>query len=256
LIFISFSIIMLKLLVFTIFLVSSPTFGLLETLFQTENDCYSGCHSNYPTSLLNLDACKKGCDYKLQDENCAGQCKLLSIHQQAQASCVVGCSMSHPEIQKPVENERPRSVILIRIRQHPSAQPSSLNTDPIQMFHHMINQFKMNANRIKQSEEIPKSFNDRLQRFINDIRSKWNDLVRKQPNIPIWILLAIFLSASAILWYMIVSLCRHTPRHHTLSVRPQEFVLDDTYEKEKIQPNEQHYEVKQSLPIKVKFEKI
>jgi hypothetical protein len=51
---------MLKLLVFTIFFISSPTFGLLENLFQTENNCYSGCHSNYATSLADVDACKTG----------------------------------------------------------------------------------------------------------------------------------------------------------------------------------------------------
>ncbi len=51
---------MFKLFVFTIFLVTSSAFGLLENLYQTENDCYSGCDSNYIDNLLNLDACKKG----------------------------------------------------------------------------------------------------------------------------------------------------------------------------------------------------
>lgn len=51
---------MLKLIVLTILLVSSPAFSLLEHLFQTENYCYSGCHSNYATSLSDVDACKTG----------------------------------------------------------------------------------------------------------------------------------------------------------------------------------------------------
>jgi len=216
---------MLKLLVFTIFLVSSPTFGLLETLFKTENDCYSGCHSNYMTIRSYVHACKRGCDYKLHNEDCAGQCKELSSDLQIQASCVVGCSMSHTEIEKPIEDEHRPSMILIHIHQRPF-------------------------------QDEPESFNDRLQRLIHDVRSEWHDLVRKQPNIPIWILVVFLLLSSAILWYMIVSLCRRTPKYQPLSVRAQEFVFDDTYEKEKIQPNEQDYEVKESLPIKVKLTNI
>ncbi len=37
-----------------------------------------------------------GCDFKLQNENCADQCKLLSIDEQIEASCIVGCSMNEP----------------------------------------------------------------------------------------------------------------------------------------------------------------
>jgi len=51
---------MFKLFVFSIFLITPSTFGLLDALYQTENGCYSGCQSNYADNLLNLDACKKG----------------------------------------------------------------------------------------------------------------------------------------------------------------------------------------------------
>jgi len=91
---------MLKLIIFTIFLASSPTFGLVRSLLRAENDCYSGCHANYADNLSNFDACKKGCDYKLYNEKCSDQCKLLSIYEQIQASCLIGCSINHPEIQK------------------------------------------------------------------------------------------------------------------------------------------------------------
>ena len=42
--------------------------------------------------------------------------------------------------------------------------------------------------------------NTRVQQFFTDVRSEWNDLVRRQPKIPIWIFLGILLSSSAILW--------------------------------------------------------
>jgi len=51
---------MFKLFVFTIFLITPSTFGLLDALYQTENGCYSGCQSNYADNLSNLDACEKG----------------------------------------------------------------------------------------------------------------------------------------------------------------------------------------------------
>ena len=51
---------MLNLIILTIVLISSPTFGLLENLFHAENNCYSGCHSNYVDNIFNLNYCKKG----------------------------------------------------------------------------------------------------------------------------------------------------------------------------------------------------
>ena len=87
---------MLQFLVFTIFLFSSPTFGLLENLFHTQNSCYRGCHSTYADNVYNMNACKKGCDFKLHNEYCPDQCKFLSNQEQIQASCLVGCLMIHP----------------------------------------------------------------------------------------------------------------------------------------------------------------
>ena len=51
---------MVKLLVFAILLASSPASGLLDTLFRAENNCYSGCQSNYAASADHLKACKEG----------------------------------------------------------------------------------------------------------------------------------------------------------------------------------------------------
>ena len=48
---------MAKFLVFAILLALN---GLIESLFRAENNCYSGCQSNYATSEENLNACKKG----------------------------------------------------------------------------------------------------------------------------------------------------------------------------------------------------
>jgi len=274
----NFSFIMLKFLTFAILLASSPAFGLLETLFDVENNCYSGCHSNYAINLAHFDSCKKGCNYKLHNENCAEQCKTFSIDEQIQASCLVGCSMIS---ERKVDVERPRSIILIRLRQRPMLELPSFNrifnNDPVQMFNDMIKQLKEDTNEMQQSNELKtiihltknipvlklsneerkdnniESENNRLQQLITDIRTEWNDLIRKQPKIPIWILFGILLSSSIILWYMIVSLCRHKPTHRNVSIRAQDLIFNDTYEKEKIQPDDQHYE---SLPIKVKLSNI
>ncbi|CAF0946068.1 unnamed protein product [Rotaria sordida] len=249
---------MLKLFIFTIFLFSSPIFGLLETLFQAQNNCYSRCHSNYDTSLSNLDACKKGCDYKLHNEDCTVRCKLLPTDEQIQASCLAGCSSNHsPEIKESIENERPRSIILIRLRQRPLSEHSPFNIDRIRMFINKIRKFNENRNIIKQSNEIQtdslndentykitrfiihqkdniESRNNRFKQFLNDIHSEWNDLIHKQPKISIWICFVFLLLSSIILWHMIVSLCHHTPRHHTLSTHAQELAVDNIYEKEKL----------------------
>jgi hypothetical protein len=349
---------MVKLLVFAILLASSPATGLLETLFRTENSCYSGCYSNYAANEVSLDACRKGCNFKLLNEDCAKQCLALSKDSDTQNSCQVGCTLSRPAtdeavVDKPIisvdpvpinkeseivppadaEPERPRSIILIRLRQRPSFDMPSVqgifNNDPIQFFNNIIKQFQEKANGFEESirksfEENSKDFpkpaefptiseltknipiirvpgniradsssesseetkdkrplvdeikhvfkhphflrervqpiNNRVQQFFTDVRTEWNDLVRKQPKIPIWIFLGILLSSSAILWYMVMSLCRHTPSRNALSVRAQELVFHpyeyDAYEKEKIQPDDQPYEVTESLPIKVKLSNI
>ncbi|UJR35535.1 hypothetical protein I4U23_028289 [Adineta vaga] len=348
---------MVKLLVFAILLASSPASGLIESLFNTENTCYTSCHSNYAANAVHLEACKKGCDLKLLNEDCANQCKLYSKEEQVQASCQVGCTLSRPfnevNVDKPIlaidpvpevkgsqiipfgsEGGRPRSIILIRLRNRPSLEmpsvPRLFNGDPIQMFNDMIRQFQEKTNVIEESirksfEQNAKDFpqpsefgaisklvktipimpgniradsssesseesnskrpllnefrhviqhprehqqyvrermrpvSNRLQQFIGNVRDEWNNLVRKQPRIPIWIFLGILLSSSAILWYMVMSLCRHTPSRN-LSIRAQELIYHpyeyDGYEKEKIQPDDHPYQVTESLPIKVKLSNI
>jgi len=233
---------MLKLIVFTIFLISSPTFGLVQSLFQTENDCYSGCHANYVDNLWNLDACKQGCDYKLHDEKCSDQCKLLSIDRQIQASCLVGCSMNG--LKKSIGNRQ--SIILIRQRPLIRLSSSKSNNDPTETFNDIIKQFKENKNLIRQIPNKVKHHRedktDHFQQFIKDTRSKWNQLISKQPKLPIWIILSIFILSSTILCYLIVSLCCNTPKHN-LSIRSQELII----EKEIIQPDS---------PIKIKLTNI
>jgi len=363
---------MVKLIVLAILLASSQANGLLENLFNSENNCYTGCHSNYAASSAHLDGCKKGCDFKLFNTDCTSPCLALSKEESIQNSCQVGCTLSRPVdptvVDKPVvavdpvpenkdsesivpplnpEPERHHSIILIRLRQRPSIDMPSIqmpsvqqffNNDPIQFFNSIVKQFQEKANNFEQSirksfeqnaNELPKPdfgsisdliksipinplpgnvkddssssssessesseekhnkrplinefqhiikypgqheqylrerlqpVNNRVQQFFTDVRSGWNDLVRKQPKIPIWIFIAILLSSSAILWYMVMSLCRHRPSRSTLSVRAQELVFHpyeyDVYEKEKIQPDDQPYEVTESLPIKVKLSNI
>jgi len=240
---------MLKLIIFTIFLISSPTFSLVQSLFQTENHCYSGCHANYIDNLSNLDACKQGCDYKLHDEKCSDQCKLLSIDKQIQASCLVGCSMN--SLKKSIGNQDRQSIILIR--QRPLIRLSSSSNDPVETFNDIIKQFKENKNLIRQIQLNIDNTNkvkhhredkiDNLQQFIKNIRNKWNQFMNKQPKLPIWIILSIFILSSTILFYMIVSLCCNRPKHHNLSIRSQELII----EKEIIQPDS---------PIKIKLTNI
>ncbi|CAF1427496.1 unnamed protein product [Adineta steineri] len=352
---------MVKLLVLAILLTVSPASGLLETLLRAENGCYDGCHKNYETNTVHLEACKKGCDLKLfKAADCANQCKLHTKDEESLNCCQVGCTLNDaadkvepekpviaidpvPEIKSPVmipinpEIGRPRSIILIRLRSRPPMDMPSVqrffNGDPVQMFNSMIKQFQENANNFEQtirqsfeqnSKDLPKitelkSISDlvksipinplpgnvradsssesseesnvkrplmgeirhvfqhprdhhkfqrehmqpvrgRLHQFIHNVRAEWNDLIRKQPRIPVWILVGILLSSSAILWYMVMSLCRHTPSRNTLSIRAQELVFQpydyDGYEKEKIQPDDQPYQVTESLPIKVKLSNI
>jgi hypothetical protein len=341
---------MVKLLVFAILLASSPATGLIEKLFLSESTCYTNCQTANPT---HLDACKKGCDFQtLSGGDCANQCIKHSDNKQVQASCQVGCTFSStstdevksekpivavdpvPEIKEsgvvPTELERPRSIILIRLRQRPSLDmppPDQLfGKDPIEFFNNIIKQFQERANHIEQSfrqslgpngKDLPKipefgsiseltknipiirlpgnvradsssesseetndkrpiinefkhfinhpregvqPIRNRVHQFFTDVRSEWNDLVRKQPKIPVWIFLGILLASSAILWYMVMSLCRHTPSRDALSIRAQELIFHpyehDAYEKEKIQPDDQPYEVTESLPIKVKLTNI
>jgi len=248
---------MLKFIILTIFLVSSPAFGLLERLYQGENHCYSGCNSNYAESLANIDACKKGCDYKLHNENCAAQCRRQSRSEEIQASCLVGCSMNQPVIDRINEHERPRSIILIRLRQRPSVE----NVNHIISLHDIIRQIQEKA-QLKSNEvrtiihltknlpiEIPSDASKEKSTYLQRLTHEWNNLLHRQPKLPTWILLAIFLISSAMLWYMIVSLCCHTPRQHHVSIRAQELIIDNAYQSEK-DPLHDNLE---TIPVKVKL---
>ena len=59
---------------------------------------------------------------------------------------------------------------------------------------------------------------------------------------------------------MLIALCRNSPSHDALSIRAQELIFHpydyEGYEKEKIQPNDPHYDVNESWPIKVKLSNI
>lgn len=94
----------------------------------------------------------------------------------------------------------------------------------------------------------------------SNIRNQWNEFVRNQPKMPIWFFIGLLLSSSALLWYMLVSLCRQSPSYNPLTVRAQELVFYpyeyDGYEKEKIQPDGQLYDATEPLPIKVKLSNI
>lgn len=351
---------MVKLLVFAILLASSPASGLLEELFSTENSCYNGCHVNYAASKNHMDACTQGCDFKLHHEDCAKQCKSKYSDEQEADSCQVGCSLGQTNVvvtpDKPIlavdpvpnventekpnevpEPERPRSILIIRLRQRPQLEMPPMDNvfpnDPIQMFNDFVRQFQERAkvfedsirNSIdEQSKDMPKlpvmepipdmiqsiplirissniradsssesseessnghsmmnemrhvmhhprehqqymrerlaPVNQRVETTWSNIRNQWTEFVRNQPKMPVWMFIGLLLSSSAILWYMLVSLCRHSPSYNPLSVRAQELVFYpyeyDGYEKEKIQPDGQVYDASEPLPIKVKLSTI
>jgi len=147
----------------------------------------------------------------------------------------------------------------INVRADSSSESSEENSDKrplINEFRHIIQHPRENQQYIR---ERMQPVNNRVRQFFTDIRAKWNDLVRREPKIPVWIFLGILISSSLILWYMVMSLCRHAPNRN-LSVRAQELVFHpydyEGYEKEKIQPDDQPYEVTESYPIKVKLSNI
>jgi hypothetical protein len=181
-------------------------------------------------------------------------------------------------------SELVKSIPIIRLPNNVRADSSSESSEEnhanrpiIDEFRHVIKHPREHQQYIR---ERMQPVNNRVQQFFTNIRTGWNDMVRKQPKIPVWIFLGILLSSSAILWCklksyliitkfhesfsfyldMVMSLCRHTPSRNPLSVRAQELVFHpyeyDAYEKEKIQPDDQPYEVTESLPIKVKLSNI
>jgi hypothetical protein len=154
-----------------------------------------------------------------------------------------------------------KSIPIIRLPGNVRADSSSESSEETKDNRPLLDEFKHIIQHPRDRQQYIRAriqpVNNRIQQFFTDVRTEWNDLVRKQPKIPIWIFLGILLSSSAILWYMVMSLCRHTPSRDALSIRAQELVFHpyeyDVYEKEKIQPDDQPYEVTEPLPIKVKL---
>lgn len=150
-----------------------------------------------------------------------------------------------------------KTIPIIRLPGNLRADSSSESSEESNDKRPLIDQFKQ---AIEQSRERVEPANSRVRQFFTNVRGQLNELVVRQPKVPVWIFLAILLSSSAILWYMVMSLCRHTPSRDVLSIRAQELIFHpyegDAYEKEKIQPDDQPYEVTESLPIKVKFSNI
>ncbi|CAF1028017.1 unnamed protein product [Adineta steineri] len=249
---------MLKLIIFTLFLISTPSFGLLENLFQAERNCYSGCRANYATSFLAISACQAGCDFKIQNENCADQCKLYSVEEQMEASCLVGCSMNDLEI-----HSRPKSITFIRFIRHPleiSNEPKTTSedltiSDKIKKIFQLTKDFHFNFfNDTKTIHQDKLETSTRyFQQYASNVHDQWNNLLHTQRKTTVWVLLSIFLLSSIILLYMIVSLCRRKPGHHGLSIGSREFLIDNTYENEKVQPYAHYYDLTRSSPIKVKL---
>lgn len=96
--------------------------------------------------------------------------------------------------------EFPKSIPIIRIPLNGFDVSNDEQNDAQRMmndFQHHFGQFRHGNVEQKEPE------NNRFQQFFTDVRTEWNDLIRKQPKIPIWIFLAIFLSSSAILWCML-----------------------------------------------------
>lgn len=153
---------MLSKLVLAIFIVSSPAFGLLQTLYQNHADCYNGCQTNYAATTSHWEACKKGCDMKLYNQNCIEQCPTSFTDEALRTSCLVGCSMMPENLSPAVNNpERPRSIILIRLRQRPSLQFPTLNDffnkNPADLFNDLIKQWKTETEALGQPNDLAKS---------------------------------------------------------------------------------------------------
>lgn len=162
----------------------------------------------------------------------------------------------------PILSELPKVMPMHHMQMQPFDTPAGEQSDHHRMmhaFHHHFGHPHGGPFRDANVENVQPE-NSRVRQFFTDVHTEWNDLVRKQPKIPIWIFLGIFLSSSVILWYMIMSLCRHAPNRDPLSIRAQEVVFHpydyEGYEKAKIQPDDDTYDVAESVPIKVKLTNI
>jgi hypothetical protein len=100
-----------------------------------------------------------------------------------------------------------KSIPIIRLPGNVRADSSSESSESseeqkgkrplIDEFKHIIKHPRDHQQYIR---ERVQPMHNRVRQFFTDVRSEWNDLVRKQPKIPIWIFLGILLSSSAMLW--------------------------------------------------------
>lgn len=340
---------MTQILVLLILIASTPTFGLLENLYQLDTSCHLECDKKFEDHLTNREACRTGCGYKLLADNCRENCEKLPVDQVAKESCKYGCDFSKitevvdqevipelaidpvPEVQPevketqpekeerqpevkepqseadesqseeeniPSENsdQRPRSIILIRIRQYPVFMPppeSMVDSDPRQMFRDMIERFRQRMKLLQKEMESSanensndqSTFDDLRQRFVNpshyedgdNIQDSYDEsryLLRKAPvfrgnifdeysqqqsRMFLWSFICVVILMSLLLFYLIITLCGSTPKKD-VPLKPKGIFLQTydnyDYNNEKIQPEDDVFESTEPLPIKLKLSSI
>ena len=106
-----------------------------------------------------------------------------------------------------------KGIPLVRIPSNVRADSSSESSEESTNKRPLINEFKHVIQHPREHQQYVREHmrpvGNRLQQLVTDIRTEWNDLVRKQPKIPIWIFISILLTSSAILW------CKYTSTSST-----------------------------------------
>jgi hypothetical protein len=101
-------------------------------------------------------------------------------------------------------SELVKSIPIMQMPNNVRADSSSESSEEVDGKRPLIGEFKHVIQHPREHQqylrEHMRPIKNRVQQFFADVRTEWNDLVRKQPKIPIWILLCILLSSSAILW--------------------------------------------------------
>lgn len=182
-----------------------------------------------------MEACKAGCDFKLHGENCAKQCKLYSIHEQVQASCVDGCAMSHPIDHLTIEKEKPSMVMM-----------------PVQTLKNLLQKLKEKTESHVKSVIIlvrkPQHHHqlDHLHDYMQNVPEKLHHMIHTQSKTPIIIFSTLLILLSILLTASIISICRKTSKHSDLSISTQELVFDHHH-------HHHHQTSRPSTPIKAKL---
>ena len=108
--------------------------------------------------------------------------------------------------------EFPRGLPMIRIHggmRADSSSESSESSEETGFKRPIINAFQQGMQHLPEQRryfhERTSSICERLHRFADLVRSRWNNLVTNQPGIPIWIFICILLSSSAIIWCKSIS---------------------------------------------------